>query len=89
MSDANDERQRLDHLGDMEVEAIVEMDRKKIKLSRARQLKEGDVIDFEKLAGEAFDVIVNGAPFAKGEIVAVGENMACRLTRMIAPTEER
>ena len=83
-----DERSRLRHLGDMEVEAIVEMDRKKMKLSQARRLQPGDVIALEKLAGEAFDVSINGAAFAKGEIVCVGESMACRLTRMVDPIQE-
>ena len=67
-----DERSRLRHLGDMEVEAIVEMDRKKMKLSQARRLQPGDVVALEKLAGEAFDVSINGAVFAKGEIVSRG-----------------
>lgn len=83
-----DERARLEHLGDMEVEAIVELGRKKVKLSRTRQLKAGDVIAFDRLAGEAFDVQINGVSFAKGEIVAVGESMACRLTRMVGLQRE-
>ena len=83
-----DERVRLRHLGDMEVEAVVEMDRKKMKLSQARRLQSGDVIELDKLAGEAFDVSINGAAFAKGEIVVVADRMACRLTRMVEPVRE-
>ncbi len=89
MTDKRDERESLDHLGDMGVEAVVEMGRKKIKLSRVRRLQEGDVIGFDRLAGEAFDVIINGTSFAKGEIVAVGDKMACRLTRLLGPVQER
>lgn len=83
-----DERSRLRHLGDMEVEAVVEMDRKKMKLSQAQCLQPGDVVALDKLAGEAFDVSINGAAFAKGEIVVVADRMACRLTRMVGPIKE-
>lgn len=84
---AADERANLRHLGDMEVEAVAELGRKKMRLKQVRQLRKGDVIPLERLAGEAFSIKVNGAPFAEGEIVVVSELMACRLTRMVEAPE--
>ena len=48
-------------------------------------LKEQDFIELDKLAGEAFQILVNGRPFAEGEIVVVTDLMAVRITRLITP----
>ena len=42
----------------------------------------GDLIPLDKLAGQTMDVIINGRPFADGEIVVTGDRMTVRLTRM-------
>lgn len=70
----------LDNVG---VEIRVELGRKEVSIDEVRHMKEQDVIDFAKLAGEAFDVLVNGRVFAEGEIVVVTDLMAVRLTRLI------
>jgi flagellar motor switch protein FliN len=82
MMTAVNERANLRQLADMQVEAVVEVGRKRMKLRQARQLHRGDVITLDKLAGEAFSVTINGTPFADGEIVVVGDLVACRLTHM-------
>ena len=46
------------------------------------QLKEQDVIELDKLAGEAFEVRVNGRVFALGEVVVVTDLMAIRITSL-------
>ena len=61
----------------------VELARKEISVGQLRHIKKEDVIEFEKLAGEAFDVLFNGRKFAEGEVVVVFDQMAIRLTRMI------
>ena len=85
---AVDERKNLRHLGDMEVEAVAEFGRKRMKLAEVRRLRRGDIIELDKLAGESFSIQINGAPFAEGEIVVVRDTMACRLTRMVEPPAE-
>ena len=47
-----------------------------------RRLQAFDVIEVDKLAGEAFDVLVNRRRFAEGEVVVVTDLMAVRLTRL-------
>ena len=79
------QRANLQHLGDMNVTVMVELGRKKMKLGEMRDLKKHDVIDFDKLAGEAFDVRINDVLFAEGEIAVVTDIMACRLTRLVEP----
>lgn len=85
---AIDEKTRLKYLGDMEVEAVVELGRKKMKLKQVRQLCKKGIIELDKLCGERYSVRINDAPFAEGEIIVGGESIACRLTRMVEPHVE-
>ncbi len=43
---------------------------------------EGSLIELDKVAGDAVDVLVNGKPFARGEVVTVAENFGVRLTEI-------
>jgi len=69
-------------LDDVYMDITVELSRRELSLSEARGINTGEIIDFGKLAGEAFDVLLNGRSYAEGEIV-VSDLMAVRLTRMI------
>ena len=61
---AMDANARLAHRGEMEVEAVVELGRKQLKLSAVRQLRPHAILALEKLAGEPFDLRLNDASFA-------------------------
>ena len=71
------------NLDNVEVDINVELARKQVTIAAMQSLKEQDVIDFDKLAGEAFDILVNGRVFAEGEIVVVTDLMAVRVTRLV------
>jgi flagellar motor switch protein FliN/FliY len=62
-------------LGNVEVDLAVELGRKEMTLGDLRQLKEQDCIELDKLAGEAFDILINGRALAEGEIVVVTDIM--------------
>ena len=63
-------------------EVVVELGRKEMTLGQVRRLQAHDVIELDKLAGEAFNVRVNRRLFAEGEIVVVTDLMAVRITRL-------
>lgn len=71
-----------DLLNNVEVEVSVELGRKEMSVHDLTNLKEQDVIELDKLAGEAFDIRVNGRLFAKGEVVVVTDLMAVRITTL-------
>jgi formylglycine-generating enzyme len=73
------------HLGDIHLQVSLELGRKQMMLSEVQQIKEQDVIELEKLAGEAFEIRANDHVFALGEIVAVADVMACRVTELRHP----
>ena len=82
---------RFGRLNNVSVDITVELGRKEMTVREITNLKEQDVIDLSKLAGEAFDILINSRPFAEGEIVVVTDLMALRITRLIdkaVPEEE-
>ena len=76
-------KRRFGRLNNVWLDLSVELARKSMNLGELRQIEENDVIDFDKLAGEAFDVLLNGRKFAEGEIVVVTDLMAIRLTGFV------
>ena len=85
---ARRERHNLAHLGNAEVEGVVEMGRQRMKLREVRDLRVGKVVMADKLAGEAFTLRLNGQPFAEGEVVVVPNSMCLRLTRLFEVNQE-
>ena len=73
------------HLEDIELELTLELGRRQMSLEELGRLREQDVVELDKLAGEAFEVRVNDQIFALGEIVVVTDLLACRLTEMAKP----
>lgn len=70
------------HLGNILFEITLELGRKELSLREAAQLQVGDVIELDKLAGEAFEIRANDHLFAEGEVVVVTDLLACRITRL-------
>lgn len=82
---------RLSRLNNVEVDITVELGRKEMTVRDLMKLKVQDIIELDKLAGEAFDIRVNNRPFAEGEVVVVTDLMAVRITKMMdysRPPEE-
>jgi flagellar motor switch protein FliN/FliY len=71
-----------DRLRNVMVHVTVELGRKSMLIRDLVNLKEQDYIELNKLAGEAFDILINKRPFAEGEIVVVTDVMAVRITRL-------
>ncbi len=82
---------RMSRLNNVAVDITVELGRKEMTVRQLLALKEQDIIELDKLAGEAFDIRVNNRPFAEGEVVVVTDLMAVRITKMMdysRPPEE-
>lgn len=50
------------------------------------ELRRGSVLALDKVAGEMIDLYVNGIPFAKGEVVVLGDALHVRIAEIIDPT---
>ena len=83
-----DKQDHPDLLNNVDVDLSVELGRKDMTVEEVSSIKVHDVIELPKLAGEAFEIRINGRIFAVGDVVIIGQNMAVRLTSMINPGDQ-
>ena len=72
-------------LENIEVQLAVEVGNTEMKIGDLLRLKEGSVIELDRLAGDPLDILVNGTMIAKGEVVMVGERFGVRFTEIVDP----
>mgnify|MGYP001311236140 CR=1 FL=1 len=77
-----DKQDQPDRINNVYLDLCVELGRKEMTVEEVSTMKVHDVIELPKLAGEAFEIRINGRIFAVGDVVIIGNNMAVRLTSM-------
>ncbi len=77
----------LDVILDIPVRISMEVGSSSITIRNLLQLNQGSVIELDRLAGEALDVLVNGTLIAHGEVVVVNDKFGIRMTDVISPSE--
>ena len=82
-----DEKRKLDAILDIPVTISMEVGRSHISIRNLLQLNQGSVVELDRVAGEALDVLVNGTLIAHGEVVVVNDKFGIRLTDVISQTE--
>ncbi|WP_114325233.1 flagellar motor switch protein FliN [Candidatus Colwellia aromaticivorans] len=82
-----EEKRRLDTILDIPVTISMEVGRSNISIRNLLQLNQGSVVELDRVAGEALDVLVNGTLIAHGEVVVVNDKFGIRLTDVISQTE--
>jgi len=88
MSPAMQENMKnLDFLLDIPLQVSVEVGRSKLLIKDLLQLREGNIIELNKLAGEPLDVYVNSRLIARGEAVVANDKFGIRLTDVVSPAE--
>ena len=73
---------------DVELELTVRLGKTKMSIKEILELGAGSVIELDRLAGEAVDLLVNGKLIAKGEVVVIDENFGFRVTDIVS-SEQR
>ena len=71
-----------DFLRDVDVRLSVELGRADMKLKDVLSLSEESVVVLDRLTDELLDVLVNGKPIAKGEIVTQGDRFGLRIVSL-------
>ncbi len=79
--------ERLELLMDIPLEISVELGRVKMEVREVLGLSAGSIVEINKAAGEPVDVLVNGRPVARGEVVVIDENFGVRITEILSPRE--
>ena len=70
-------------IADIPVRVTVELGKTRKSVSEVLALTTGSVIELDKMAGEPVDILVNGKPIARVEVVVIDENFGVRITDII------
>lgn len=84
---SGEEQRKLDAILDIPVTISMEVGRSNISIRNLLQLNQGSVVELDRVAGEALDVLVNGTLIAHGEVVVVNDKFGIRLTDVISQVE--
>jgi flagellar motor switch protein FliN len=77
----------LRRLSEIPMELSVEIGRSRATVGEALQLRVGSVVELEHEAGAPADLLVNGTPIARGEVVVVDERYGLRITEILDAQE--
>jgi flagellar motor switch protein FliN/FliY len=82
-----------DHLGLEDLENVrlaihAELGRCRMTVREVLGLREGTIVQLDKLAGEMTDIFINDQPFAKGEVVVIGDSLHVRIGEIIGTAEK-
>jgi flagellar motor switch protein FliN/FliY len=72
----------LTRLTDVTVELTVEVGRTHMSLGETMSLGQGSVVTLDRLADKPVDLLVNGRPIARGEVVVIDEQFGLRITEV-------
>jgi flagellar motor switch protein FliN/FliY len=73
----------LRRLSDVPVDLTVEMGRTRLTVGETLELRQGSIVTLNRMAGEPVDLLVNGTPIARGEVVVIDEQFGLRITEVV------
>lgn len=77
----------IDFLLDVPLKVSVEVGRAKMLIKDFLKMKEGGIIELDKMADEPLDLYVNSRLIARGEAVVVNEKFGLRLIDVVSTME--
>jgi len=83
----SDAQRNIDFLYDVELDVAVVLGKVRMLIKDVLVLNTGSVVELNKLAGEALEILVNEKVIARGEAVVVNEKFGVRLTEIVSPLE--
>ncbi|KPH64456.1 flagellar motor switch protein FliN [Novosphingobium aerophilum] len=78
----------LDFLRDVDVRLTVELGRTQMKLKDVLALGPESVVVLDRLTDELLDVLVNGKPIARGEVVSHNGRFGLRIVEIVGQEAE-
>ncbi len=75
----------IDPLLDVTVTVAVELGRRRLPLAEVAKLGPGAVVELHRNISEPVDLVAQGVPIARGEVVVIDDRFAIRVTEIIDP----
>jgi len=72
---------------DLSLPVSIELGRTNLAIKDILDLQRGSVVEFEKLASEPVDILINGRKMAEGEVVVIEKHFAIRITSLVEASE--
>lgn len=72
----------------LDVTVAVQLGTHRIPLRDLMNVEPGQLFPLDKMTAEPVDILVNGHPFARGEVVAIGDRFGVRLTELLEPDSD-
>jgi flagellar motor switch protein FliN/FliY len=76
----------LKRLSDVPIDLTVEIGRTRLTVGETLELRQGSILTLNRMAGEPVDLLVNGTPIARGEVVVIDEQFGVRITDVLGQT---
>ena len=73
-----------DILDEVKVSVSALLGSNKMIIRELLSIKKDSIIQLDRLAGDTADILVNGIPIAKGEIIMIGQSFGVRITEFIS-----
>lgn len=74
---------KMDILLDLQLPVSIELGRTNMLIRDILDLQRGSVVEFEKLASEPVDILINGKKMAEGEVVVIEKHFGIRITNLV------
>lgn len=75
----------INYLLDVDLQVTVEVGRRLYFISDILSWDPGSIIELDKIVGEPLNLLINGKPVAKGEVVVANDKFALRITEILDP----
>ncbi len=73
----------LEMLSDVDLDVSIELGRTSMLVEDVLKLRDGSVVELDKLAGDPVDVFVNGRKVARGEVLVLNDNFCIRVSEVV------
>lgn len=77
----------IEILYDISLHVSAELGRTDMTIREILSLGVGSVISLTKLAGEPVDILINGKPIARGEVVVIDDKFGVRVMDILSPQD--
>ncbi len=84
---AGDLDHKMELLMDLALPVAIELGRTQLLIRDILDLQRGSVVEFEKLASEPVDILINGKKMAEGEVVVIEKHFGIRVTNLVDASE--
>jgi flagellar motor switch protein FliN/FliY len=73
----------MERIGNVAMTVTVELGRTTMAVKELLQLRVGSLVELDRAAGSPVDLLVNGKPIARGEVVVIDDDFGVRISEIL------